>query len=467
MKKSQINAMLKKGKLSPFMVAKLMFNDIWRDDHMQEPVFSDNEKQTLMDNMPYDEYYQFRKWKDWFIEIDDICSKAKEFYLLVERNLFQLLWLIDKDVKAREYRAYLKNLYPLPVTEKQYQDLKKKDREDKLNEKYSITSCLIQMIEDKLPGPEKGLTLEDYIHEENENKIKDRKLIAGHYKNAVTVLLSLINKGKITPTRKAQLLPSLKASFKKTPDQIADILLSGIYADVAPPVKIFEVSTVIGKQLYKHCKEWVKYVDTFYPETGGGYAIIQETNPYFIGKNGYYEPASMVNELLNPDNDCLSKINGGAYTFLSSKFRVIADNLYLFQFVRMVLDVLSDELSIELNQGLKSQVEYLEVCRTLLFSNLTGIAYSDKKLSDLINQYEGVTLEQYYPSPKVVEFCKSTIHNMSEYKSEWFYDIKDFYMKEDRIKSMTPEEIEHMKSMGNKEQVKHFMGLIEQANFNE
>ena len=39
---------------------------------------------------------------------------------------------------------------------------------------------------------------------------------------------------------------------------------------------------------------------------------------------------------------------------------------------------------------------------------------------------------------------------MSEYKSEWFYDIKDFYMKEDRIKDMSSKEIEHMKSMGNK-----------------
>ena len=106
----------------------------------------------------------------------------------------------------------------------------------------------------------------------------------------------------------------------------------------------------------------------------------------------------MVDKLLNQDNDCLSKINGDKYAFLSSKLKTIADNLYFFQFVRMVLDVLSDELSIELNQGLKSQAEYLEVCRTMLFSNLTGIAYSDKKLSDLIHQYEGVTIEQHYPS---------------------------------------------------------------------
>ena len=280
MKKSQITAMLKKGKLSPFMVAKLMFNDIWRDDHMQEPVFSHNEKQTLMDNMPYDEYYQFRKWKDWFIEIDDICSKAEEFYLLSESSLFKLLWLIDKDVRAREYKAYFKNLYPMPVTATQYHDFKKKDRQNKLDEKYSITSCLIEIIGDKLLGPEKGLTLEDYIYQENENKIKDRKLITGYFKRAVNKLISLINKGKITPTRKAQLLPSLKASLNKTPDQIADILLSGIYADAAPPVKIFEASTVMGKQLYKHSKEWAKYVDTFYPEAGGGYAIVCHSSRY-------------------------------------------------------------------------------------------------------------------------------------------------------------------------------------------
>ena len=165
-------------------------------------------------------------------------------------------------------------------------------------------------------------------------------------------------------------------------------------------------------------------------------------------------------ELLNQDNDCLSKINGDAYTFLSVKLRTIADNFYLFQFVRMVLDVLTDELSIKLNQGLKSQAEYLEVCRTMLFSNLSMII-SDKKLSDLIHKYEGKTIEQYYPSQKVLDFCKNYINSMSEYKSDWFYDIKDYFMKEDRIKTLSDKEIENLKSMGNKEQVKHFMGLVE------
>ena len=97
-------------------------------------------------------------------------------------------------------------------------------------------------------------------------------------------LISFIDQGKIKPTRKVQLLPLLKAALQKPPDQIVDILLSGLYSDVEIPVKIFESSTITGEQLYKNFKEWIKYVDTFYPETSGGYAIVQETNPLFLIK---------------------------------------------------------------------------------------------------------------------------------------------------------------------------------------
>ena len=49
------------------------------------------------------------------------------------------------------------------------------------------------------------------------------------------------------------------------------------------------------------------------------------------------------------------------------------------------------------------------------------------------------------------------------YESAWFYDNKDFYMKEDRIKAMSKKEIKNLKSMVNEEQVKHSMGLVEQS----
>ncbi len=50
---------------------------------------------------------------------------------------------------------------------------------------------------------------------------------------------------------------------------------------------------------------------------------------------------------------------------------------------------------------------------------------------------------------------------MSKYTSDWFYDIKDFYMKEDRIKTMSEKAIKHLEAIGNKEQVKHFRELVE------
>mgnify|MGYP003973998243 CR=1 FL=1 len=52
---------------------------------------------------------------------------------------------------------------------------------------------------------------------------------------------------------------------------------------------------------------------------------------------------------------------------------------------------------------------------------------------------------------------------MSEYKPDWFYNIKDFYMKEERINAMPAEEIDALKSMGNKEQAKHFSGLMKDS----
>lgn len=464
MKKAHIKNILKKGNLSPFMVAKLMFNDIWRNNHLQEPILSDNEKQSLVDKMPYDEYHKFKKWKNWFIEIDEVCCHVKEFYLLSESSLYQLLWKIDKDVTRRELRIYFENMYPQPVTEKQYHDLKRKNREYKLKEKYSITSCLIAIFEDKLPGPEKGLTLEDYIYEDEDFKPEDRKLIAEYFKNAVMELISFIDQGKIKPTRKAQLLPALTAALQKTPDQIAEVLLSGLYSDVEVPVKIFESSTITGEQLYKNFKEWVKYIDTFYPDTSGGYAIVQDINPLCLNKKGYYKPISPVEDLLNGDCEYFTGIEN-AHTFLKTRLNTTVDYFYSFQFSRMMLDVLSEKLSIPLNHELKVQAEHLEICKSILFDNLNMIAYSknnlDERISKIFNKYENKRVEQCYPSAKVVEFCKSYINNMSEYTSGWFYDIKDFYMKEDRIKAMSKDKIKNLESMGNKEQVEHFRELVD------
>jgi len=477
MKKRQIKAMLEKGNLSPFMVAKLVFTDFWKNNHLQEPILSGPEKQSLIDKMPRDEYYQYKKWRDWFEDVHAVYKAAKENYLDSEAKLFQLLWFIEKDLNREEIRVFFKNMYPMPVTEKQYQDLKRKDRENKLKGKYSIVWCLIEIIENKLPGPEKGFTLEDYIYQDEDFKPKDRKLVADHFKKAVKKLLSLIDQGKIKPTKKSQVLPALKAALKKTHDQVAEILLAGIYTDFKTPVKILESSTVSGEQLYESFKEWAKYIDTFCPEAGGGYAIVQEPNLLYLDKKGDYKPISPVDDFLNGGSyrKCFSKES--AYPFLSIKLKAIADYFSLFQFHKMFLNILSDKLAIPLNnpnekigiESFKAKTENLENFRGLLFDNLSRITYSDKNLdnclSSLISEYEDKTVEQYYPCQKVVEFCKTKIGSImsGDFDNEWFYNIKDFYMKEEKIKLMSAEEIKSFKSMGNKEQVKHFTDLVKQS----
>ncbi len=373
-----------------------------------------------------------------------------------------MLWMIERDLSRQEDRVYLKNMYPVPVTEKQYEELKLKDRKKKLKEKYSVVNCLVQIIEDKLPGPEKGATLEDYIYD---NDPEDRTEIAVHFKTAVKKLLSLINQIKIKPTRKAQILSALKASLKKTPDQIAEILLAGIYADIETPVKILESSTITGEQLYENFKEWGKHIDTFYPETGGGYAVVQDPSSIFLNENGDYKTVSPIEELIDGESSKFIAI-------IPARLSAIADNFEVFQFYRMVVDALTEKLSIPLNQGgiiesLAYQAERLETCRSLLFINISRVKSLDKDyeggLKELLSEYEGKTVEEYYPCQKVVDYCKAQINGMSEYRDEWFYDIKDFYMKEQRIPLMSSDEIEKLKSTGNKEQVRHFMGLVGQS----
>ena len=145
----------------------------------------------------------------------------------------------------------------------------------------------------------------------------------------------------------------------------------------------------------------------------------------------------------------------------------------------MLLDILSNKLAIPLNNGnkeigfqsFKTYAEYLEMYRDTLFNKITSIIYLsknfNKKLLILLDQYSDKEVKQYYPSFKVIEFCKTKIDSsISKYPPDFkcFNDIKIFYLKEDRIKVMSAKEIKILKSGGNKEQIKHFMSLLKQAN---
>ena len=93
--------------------------------------------------------------------------------------------------------------------------------------------------------------------------------------------------------------------------------------------------------------------------------------------------------------------------FFSIKLKAVADCLSLFQFYRMVLDSLSDNLAIPLNnpnekigmESLKTQTEKLEIFRDVFFCHLIRLTSSNKclkkNLSPLFSEYQAKTVEQY------------------------------------------------------------------------
>jgi hypothetical protein len=301
MKIEQIKTIVKKGSLSPFMVAKLIFNDSWRTSHLQNPILSEIEKQSLVNNLSGYEYQKYREWNDWFNDLNDITKAAQDCFLESETKLFQFLWLLEGDVTKIRIRNYFKNLNPTPT--------------------------------------------------QLDNLLIDKTIIVW-------------------------------------------------------PLKEFD------------------------------------------------------------------------YTLLSRYLKSISERFQQFQFYKMLIDILSDKLAIPLNndwielgiESLKVQTERLGIFRDLLFLNLFRITSVnedlEEKFSPLLLEYQEKTVEEYYPSETVVEFCKSKIASIisEDFPDiDWFYEVKDFFMKEDIIKKMSSEEIESYKSMGNKEQVKHFMGLVKQS----
>ena len=451
MKRTQIKAILKKGTVSPFNVAKLCFNSIWSCEHLQEPILSKDELQSLVNKLTPEKYEDYRNWREWFKDILQIYNQAQDHYHAASSSIFSLLWIIEKDVNQN----YIQNFYPQIVTEKQYQDIKKKDRQDRLKAKLPVICCIAEIIEDKIPKD--GLLLEDYIYRDPDEDFnpEDRQLVAGLFKKAVKKLLSLIQQGKVSVTCKSQLVKALNSTLKKTPDQIADILLGSLYNDVEAPVKILETSIIAGEQAYQYFKGWRKKIDTFWPEHIGGYAIVQEPTCSRLDEKGYYKPFNLFEKQSWMDR--FAAIKGGAHTFFSIQFRNIDIYISSFQFKRMVLNVLSKKLNMPLNQDINEQDNALEAYRDLLVMNLKSL--------NGYNQ-EDKTIEDYYPNQMVVDYCIARIEQQLQSHepaySNWFNDIKNVYLKES-FKTMPQDKIDWMLTMGNKAQKAHFRELVEQA----
>ena len=71
------------------------------------------------------------------------------------------------------------------------------------------------------------------------------------------------------------------------------------------------------------------YVDTFYPASSGGYAIVQDTSFLFLDKKGCYKPISPIEDLLNGSSEYSAGIED-AHTFLQPDSTLLSIIFILF-----------------------------------------------------------------------------------------------------------------------------------------
>ncbi len=352
-----IRRLIKKG-LTGTEAARLVLQDSWEVDHMREGFLSESDIEAIKRSLkePGD-IQEYNRWIEAYRIVDFTLKEAHiyaleaiEVILMASRNLDNY-YLEDK------IRGLQLFVLPAIVTEKQYQELSAKQREDKLRARYDLGEILAER------------AYELASEEQREECELDSWCIFGEYpeirEQAIDQILELIQAGRLKPVQLHQedidklerLEEQLQAKRAKTYDETMkresdwpDTEYNALWEkksqlgqqalkrareqasqeDLASTIasleqykngslpdreseKLLGHTYCLGDELYQTgLSEWVKLIDTYQPNLdedtaarpagmmqANKVAILQDPEPHDLDERGYYK-----------DRDLLAKISG-------------------------------------------------------------------------------------------------------------------------------------------------------------
>jgi len=238
------------------------------------------------------------------------------------------------------------------VTEKQFNDLKKKQRAALLKEKQTLGWVLVQEA-----GNEEFLA-EDRL----EGTPEEQAQLVADYRKACAKFQGFLKKGKLAVTRKKEALPLLERLIHKATDEdILGYIDQSISEKPAhkpkKPEPLLEKCTITTKALYDlGLPNWISWVDEYKHNLGESapyqVAVIQDPQPGSVDKNGYYMKSTRLIEspLLDPEQQFKEKLG----LSLKDVFMMALTNLRRlmsqFQFYRCLSQVLTEETGIPFSE---------------------------------------------------------------------------------------------------------------------
>lgn len=429
--KTDIKKLLAKS-LTGKEAARLILQDSWQVDHGKEGFLSDRDissikasLRTTPDQEEYNRHVEIYRLVDYTLKEARILALEAENALMAASRLIETYELED-NIRMAQLNI------PAIVTQKQYDELKAKQKASRLQEIHSLK----QVLEDRaeLLTPEAVITEEWSETEEDRYEEYLIYFLQDKYpdlwKKTVSDILEVIKAGKIKPVqisgKEAKSLEKVWQQVRDSQTDYQDIMASGSLAKTTRggfwskekqllqklyktgqardsqasimaglkqlldgslseenKYKLLEYTFFSAEELYKAgLPEWIKEIDSYDPgrdeETGarpagmmqsGDVAIIQAPEPYKLDERGYWK-AEEIN-ILSRISGYERQLKRGDEIPDSIKIAhsIASEKIKIFLAIQVITEALSKVVGVNFSEDMDVWYESLE--RTIKLYNWT------------------------------------------------------------------------------------------------
>lgn len=362
--KKDVSTLLKRGRLTGVEAARLILTDSVEVDHGREGFLSDKDIREIVNNLSPAEARDYNKWIETYRTLsyytkDGQIIAWRTVYKLTETGHFiERYWL---DFRLR----MIQNWMPQIVTEKQYQDMKAKQREELLEDLYCLDNVISRRayylaskdIQKACGYDPEGIGIEhpDLYHE------------------AERQVLEQIEAGKLWPVKL-----SYMASQKDNPKHISYWDVDA--EDLSQQEKERLLQTYIpGKELYEAgLPEWIEWIDEFKLDLleGGkndSIAVLQkESLDYDVDEQGYYKDRVHPEKLslLEQMSEHWEKGGKNLKEYIQEIHSQLRIQIRSFLAGKSIVDTCSDLLGVNFGEDVEEGYQRIQAAVDLYNSNI-------------------------------------------------------------------------------------------------
>ena len=455
----KIKNLLKKGALTGLELSKIVIETLWEAEskvaqpipgreptEKYDPFMESEELNSLLDKNLADQprkQEEYNNWRTAFPLMVYARDKALILYLETANILSATELILERFLTEAIVRHDMKWI-PEIVTEKQYQDLKAKQRKELLKEKSSLDWILLNRNSEFIVS-DHGEWIMDLLEgsEEQKDAVK-------YFKKASSEIHKYIKEGKLSVTYQKNTLSLLERIQTKPEDEILAIIDSCISAEperkMKEPEPYLEKSKATGEALYNTgWPEWVKWIDkykhNFDKNPPYEVAIIQNPTSSQIDKRGYYvNPDSIADHpfIKMQDNPLWEKIKLTPRLFFSIQLQNAKHHIRDFLFYRSVLKSVSGALGLNLTKELNEWHKHLKNRWDSLEEGFDRVLVLSQKAKDIFSDMAEIEIADLQPSQEVVQYIEKRVREPLGTK-QWFYDCQMAFYKDKMKNTDTPD----------------------------